>query len=114
MFFFCVQILKHPIFTLASDPVYLKECHPYTLFTQSSVCHTFMHSTVWKKLKSGLQYRGSASHRAQCPHTEFGRGVYNLWISDVREVDGGVYSCTVDGEGLTVVTLRIMKGMKTF
>lgn len=65
--------------------------------------------TVWKKLKSGLQYRGLPTHRAQCPHTQFERGDYSLWINDVREEDGGVYSCAVDGEGSTVVTLRIMK-----
>lgn len=64
-------------------------------------------------MKSGLQYRGLLTHRAQCPHTQFERGDYSLWISDVREEDGGVYSCAVDGEGATVVTLRIMKGMKT-
>lgn len=68
---------------------------------------------MWKKLKSGLQYRGLPTHRAQCPHTQFERGDYSLWINDVREEDGGVYSCAVDGEGSTVVTLRIMKGMKT-
>lgn len=65
-------------------------------------------------MKSGLQFWGSSIHRAQCPHTQFGRGDYSLWISDVTEDDGGVYSCAVDGKGLTVVTLRIMKGMNTF
>lgn len=77
----------------------------------------FTRSTVWRKLKSGLQYWGSAwqpreTQRVQCRHTQFGRGDYSLRISDVREEDGGDYSCTVDRRRFKI-TLRIMKGTKT-
>lgn len=70
-------------------------------------------------MKSGLQFWGSdgkprETHRAQCPHTQFAQGNYSLWISDVGVEDGGLYSCTVEGEGSTVVMLRIIEGMKTF
>lgn len=76
-------------------------------------------STVWKKIRSGLQFWGSAgnpreTHRAQCPHTQFVRGNYSLLISDVRAEDGGLYSCTVEGEGSTVVMLRTIEGMRMF
>lgn len=72
---------------------------------------------MWKKIKSGLQFWGSdrklrETHRAQCPHTQFVRGNYSLWISDVRADDGGEYICTVEGEESTVVMLRVIKGTK--
>lgn len=109
---FCVQILENlPQFSWIR--ITKTHCSPnYGLFT-------FICSTVWKKRKSGLQFWGSAgklreTHRAHCPHTQFVSGNYSLWINDVRTEDGGVYSCMVEGEGSTVVMLRIIEGMKTF
>lgn len=84
------------------------------------VCDTSIHSTVWRKQKSGLQYWGSSwsqkgTQRAQCPHSQFERGDYSLQINNVREEDGGTYSCRVEhGDHVTetIVTLRVIKGEK--
>uniref|UniRef100_A0A667X4L4 Ig-like domain-containing protein n=1 Tax=Myripristis murdjan TaxID=586833 RepID=A0A667X4L4_9TELE len=73
--------------------------------------------TVWRKQKSGLQYWGSTwsqdgTPRAQCPYSEFGRGDYSLHITNVREEDGGNYTCRVlDGGNVDEqkVTLRVVK-----
>ncbi|XP_039973495.1 hemicentin-2-like isoform X2 [Xiphias gladius] len=72
--------------------------------------------TIWRKQKSGLQYWGSSwsqkgIQRVQCPNSLFERGDYSLHINNVREEDGGVYSCSVEN-GVqvveNVVMLRIM------
>lgn len=73
--------------------------------------------TVWRKEKSGLQYRGSSwslkgIHHVQCPHSQFDKGDFSLQINNVSEEDGGVYSCRVEhGDQVTenVVTLRIIE-----
>ncbi|XP_034553173.1 uncharacterized protein LOC117822504 [Notolabrus celidotus] len=73
--------------------------------------------TVWRKQQSGLQYWGSSwnqrgAHRVQCPHYQFERGDYSLQINNVREEDGGIYSCRIQhGNEVTenVVRLRIIK-----
>ncbi|XP_044064948.1 lymphocyte activation gene 3 protein-like [Siniperca chuatsi] len=73
--------------------------------------------TVWRKEKSGLQYRGSSwsqkgIQRAQCPHSQFETGDYSLQINNVNEEDGGMYSCRVEhGDQFTKneVMLRIIK-----
>lgn len=63
--------------------------------------------TVWRKQKSGLQLWGSSwtstgdqkgIHRARCPHSLFERGDFSLEINDLREEDGGLYSCQVETE----------------
>ncbi|XP_071324675.1 lymphocyte activation gene 3 protein-like [Trachinotus anak] len=73
--------------------------------------------TVWRRQRSGLLYRGSSwsgkgTQRVHCPHTQFEGGDYSLQINNVREDDGGVYTCSLDFEGQVVtkvVTLRIIK-----
>ncbi|KAE8288958.1 hypothetical protein D5F01_LYC12836 [Larimichthys crocea] len=73
--------------------------------------------TVWRKQKSGLQHWGSSWYpkglqRARCPHSQFERGDCSLEINNVREEDGGVYSCKVEsGHKVTenVISLRIIK-----
>ncbi|KAK5861782.1 hypothetical protein PBY51_017232 [Eleginops maclovinus] len=73
--------------------------------------------TVWRKDRSGLQYWGSnwtskGVRRVQCPHSRFERNDFSLQINNVREEDGGQYSCRVtDGHMLTerLVMLRIIK-----
>ncbi|XP_047188169.1 lymphocyte activation gene 3 protein [Scophthalmus maximus] len=71
--------------------------------------------TVWRKQKSGLQFWGSSwsqkgIQRVHCPHSQFERGDYSLQINSVREEDGGVYSCTVEGQGDEyMVMLRIIR-----
>lgn len=77
------------------------------------------HSTVWRKQKSGLEYWGyawsSKTQRVRCPHTMFESGDFSLQIDNVKEEDGGVYSCRVE-RGVQViektVTLRITRGKK--
>ncbi|KAM3873243.1 cell adhesion molecule CEACAM2 [Diretmus argenteus] len=75
-------------------------------------------STVWRKQKNGLQYRGydwaqrGAQHIGGL-HSEFGTGDYSLHISKVRVEDGGVYTCSVKDSdrhrlSLKVVTLRVI------
>ncbi|XP_068426588.1 lymphocyte activation gene 3 protein-like [Clinocottus analis] len=72
--------------------------------------------TVWRKQRSGLQFWGSiwspkvTQRRIKCPHSKFEKGDFSLHINNVREEDGGVYSCRVehgDRVILKVVTLRI-------
>lgn len=73
-------------------------------------------STVWRKQKSGLEYWGyawsSKTQRVRCPHTMFESGDFSLQIDNVKEEDGGVYSCRVE-RGVQViektVTLRITR-----
>ncbi|KAM7383294.1 hypothetical protein PAMP_002960 [Pampus punctatissimus] len=69
--------------------------------------------TVWRRQRSGLQYRGSKwSQRVQCPHSYFEKGDYSLQINSVREEDGGVYSCLVQHKDQSVenmVMLRVIK-----
>ncbi|XP_070692034.1 lymphocyte activation gene 3 protein-like [Pempheris klunzingeri] len=72
--------------------------------------------TVWRKQKSGLQYWGSSwlqgNQRVRCPHSQYESGDYSLQINNVREDDGGSYSCRVehrDQVSETVVILRIIK-----
>lgn len=77
------------------------------------------HSTVWRKQKSGLEYWGyawsSKTQRVRCPHTMFESGDFSLQIDNVKEEDGGVYTCRVE-RGVQViekiVTLRITRGKK--
>uniref|UniRef100_A0A3P8SW07 Ig-like domain-containing protein n=1 Tax=Amphiprion percula TaxID=161767 RepID=A0A3P8SW07_AMPPE len=72
--------------------------------------------TVWRKQRSGLQYRGSSwaqkgTQRVQCPHQQFERGDFSLQIDAVTKEDGGTYTCMVDvGRWVTqsVVTLRVL------
>ncbi|XP_067457287.1 lymphocyte activation gene 3 protein-like [Thunnus thynnus] len=69
--------------------------------------------TVWRRQKSGLHYWGAIwSHRVRCPHSQFERGDYSLQINNVREADGGVYTCQVqhrDHLFENVVMLRVIK-----
>ena len=76
-----------------------------------------VHSTVWRKDKTGLQYRGSqwSTHRVQCPHSQFDRGDFSLQIDNVKKEDGGLYFCRVELEGKVTentVMLRIIEGKK--
>ncbi|CAK6966220.1 lymphocyte activation gene 3 protein-like [Scomber scombrus] len=73
--------------------------------------------TVWRKLKSGLQYWGSSwtqkgVQRVRCPHSQFERNDFSLQINSVTEEDGGVYSCLVqhkDNSVENVVILRVIR-----
>ncbi|CAL8247371.1 unnamed protein product [Lota lota] len=74
--------------------------------------------TVWRKDRSGLEYYGIAwtqrgiHHRVRCPHTGFSMGNYSLYMTNVTEKDGGLYSCRAEGNGRLVhkwVTLRVIK-----
>ncbi|XP_029359900.1 lymphocyte activation gene 3 protein [Echeneis naucrates] len=61
--------------------------------------------TVWRMQRSGLVYvesRESESKRVQCPHPQYERGDYNLHIDNVRNEDGGVYTCILDFEHQTI------------
>lgn len=90
------------------------------LFADDTGLFVTVHSTVWRKQKSGLQHWGSSWYpkglqRARCPHSQFERGDCSLEINNVREEDGGVYSCKVEsGHKVTenVISLRIIKGNK--
>uniref|UniRef100_A0A3Q3KRU0 Ig-like domain-containing protein n=1 Tax=Monopterus albus TaxID=43700 RepID=A0A3Q3KRU0_MONAL len=94
-------------------------CKSNTLFPTPStiVWSKDNEGTVWRKQKSGLQYWGSnwvkkGIQRVQCPHYQFERGDYSLQINDLKENDGGVYSCRVTLGNIVsenVVRLRIIK-----
>ena len=81
------------------------------------VCDTSLHSTVWRKEKNGLQYRGASwTQRAKCPHSQFERGDFSLQLNDVTEQDGGIYTCKVVGEHRVAesrIMLIIIKGKET-
>ncbi|KAG5271372.1 hypothetical protein AALO_G00178960 [Alosa alosa] len=71
-------------------------------------------STVCRREKSGLVYRGSVlGHRSHCLGSQFGD--YSLYIDAVREEDAGQHVCSVQGHGLGrgtttwKVMLRVMK-----
>ncbi|CAL8290149.1 unnamed protein product [Merluccius merluccius] len=52
--------------------------------------------------------------RMWSPHTGFSTGDYSLYMTNVTEKDGGLYTCRAEGEGLLVhkrVTLRVIKGI---
>ncbi|KAG7475742.1 lymphocyte activation protein 3 protein [Solea senegalensis] len=70
--------------------------------------------TVWRKLKSGLQYWGSSwtqkgIQRVQCPHPQFVRGDYSLLINNVQWDDGGLYSCSVEAGGWVAENLVMLR-----
>ncbi|KAL6109297.1 lag3 [Pungitius sinensis] len=73
--------------------------------------------TVWRKEKSGLEFWGSdwfskGNQRVRWPHNQLESGDFSLQINNVREEDGGVYSCRVEHGVLVIektVTLRITK-----
>ncbi|KAG9344942.1 hypothetical protein JZ751_009482 [Albula glossodonta] len=51
-------------------------------------------NTVWRIEQSGLEFRGvGPAQRSRCPHSEFGKGDFNLHIEGVRPEDGGEYIC---------------------
>lgn len=80
----------------------------------------FLHSTVWRKQSSGLQYLGSSwfqkgSSRVRCPHSDFVKGKYSLEINDVNVEDGGLYKCKVEFKGRVIekeIMLRVLQGKK--
>ncbi|XP_061092286.1 hemicentin-1-like [Conger conger] len=52
-------------------------------------------NTVWRRERSGMEFQGvEVAPRARCPHSDFGKGVFNLHIERVRVEDGGEYTCT--------------------
>ncbi|XP_053182428.1 lymphocyte activation gene 3 protein-like [Scomber japonicus] len=81
---------------------------PAILWTQANK------GTVWRKLKSGLQYWGSSwaqngVQRVQCPHSQFERDDFSLQINRVTEEDGGLYSCLVQHKGNSVENVVILR-----
>ncbi|KAI1885795.1 hypothetical protein AGOR_G00207470 [Albula goreensis] len=57
-------------------------------------------NTVWRIEQSGLEFRGvGPAQRSRCPHSEFGKGDFNLHIEGVRPEDGGEYICRVSRGG---------------
>uniref|UniRef100_A0A3B4UBS9 Lymphocyte activating 3 n=1 Tax=Seriola dumerili TaxID=41447 RepID=A0A3B4UBS9_SERDU len=70
--------------------------------------------TVWRKQKNGLQYRGSSwlekgIKRVDCPHSQFERRDYSLQIKNVREDDGGLYSCSIEFEDQIVKNIVMLR-----
>ncbi|XP_066539525.1 T-cell surface glycoprotein CD4-like [Hoplias malabaricus] len=67
--------------------------------------------TVWRRDRSGLEFRsvGKVPH-AHCPKPNFREGDYSLQIEAVREEDGGMYYCVVEGNIVDIkVMLRVIK-----
>ncbi|XP_039885968.1 lymphocyte activation gene 3 protein-like [Simochromis diagramma] len=69
--------------------------------------------TIWRKERSGLEYRGSRwSQRVQCPHLQLDSGTFSIQINNVTEDDVGLYSCKVDLKNQVIekqVMLRLIK-----
>ncbi|KAM8871158.1 lymphocyte activation gene 3 protein [Spinachia spinachia] len=92
-------------------------CGPLSTRMPAIVWRKADKGTVWRKEKSGLEYRGwdwfsKVNQRVRCPHSQFERGDFSLQIKNVREEDGGVYFCRVEHEVQAIekaVTLRITK-----
>ncbi|XP_056143061.1 lymphocyte activation gene 3 protein-like [Lampris incognitus] len=90
---------------------------PSTAFAEKISWSKASRGKVWEKQKSGLEYWGhgwarQGPRRVYCPHSGFGAGQCSLHIEDVKESDGGTYTCRVtDGDQLicNVVTLRVVK-----
>lgn len=76
----------------------------------------FIYSTIWRKERSGLEYRGSRwSQRVQCPHLQLDSGTFSIQINNVTEDVVGLYSCKVDLRNQVIekqVMLRLIKGKK--
>ncbi|XP_074539379.1 lymphocyte activation gene 3 protein [Halichoeres trimaculatus] len=92
------------------------KCNPSSTFPRAIVWSKDNQGTVWRKQKSGLQYWGSSwtqggVPRVRCPHFNFERGDYSLQITNVREEDGGIYSCRIENANqvTNMVRLRIIK-----
>uniref|UniRef100_A0A3Q1HCB5 Lymphocyte activation gene 3 protein-like n=1 Tax=Acanthochromis polyacanthus TaxID=80966 RepID=A0A3Q1HCB5_9TELE len=92
-------------------------CKCSSLSSDSAIIWSKEHrGTVWRKQRSGLQYRGSSwsqkgVQRIQCPHHQFERGDFSLQMDAVTKEDGGTYTCMVNaGRWVTqsVVTLRVL------
>ncbi|XP_017270908.1 lymphocyte activation gene 3 protein [Kryptolebias marmoratus] len=88
-------------------------CHPAAITWSKDKT-----GTIWRKQSSGLQFWGSnwlekGNQRVRCPHSKFAQGDYSLQINNVKEEDGGLYSCTVQiGDHFTdkhFVMLRIIQ-----
>lgn len=75
-----------------------------------------MYSTIWRKERNGLEYRGSRwSQRVQCPHPQLESGTFSIQINSVTEDDVGLYSCKVYLRKQVIekqVMLRLIKGKK--
>ncbi|XP_054477608.1 uncharacterized protein LOC129109540 [Anoplopoma fimbria] len=85
---------------------------PLYAFTPSIIWSKANKGTVWRKQRSGLQYWGASwspkvTQRVKCPHSQFEKGDFSLQINNVKEEDGGVYSCRV-GQGDQGVEKMVM------
>lgn len=93
------------------------KCSPSFAFPRAIIWSKANQGTVWRKQKSGLQYWGSSwtqegVQRVRCPHFNFERGDYSLQITNVKEKDGGIYSCRIEHANQVTqneVRLRIIK-----
>ncbi|KAI4877345.1 hypothetical protein NFI96_017323, partial [Prochilodus magdalenae] len=67
--------------------------------------------TVWRRDRSGLEFRPvGRGLNVHCPQPNFGKGDYSLHIENVREEDGGMYYCVVQGNSVDIkVMLRVVK-----
>lgn len=80
------------------------------LITHFLSCSFSEERTVWRRDKSGLEFKpvGQAP-QAHCPYSNFRSTDYSLHIKGTREEDAGLYRCEVEGQRSKTVMLHVVR-----
>lgn len=108
-------LIHQCFFILYINNIYILHLiYTYTVNANLSFLHSGEPRTVWRRDKSGLEFRpvGKDTSQVHCPAPNFGKGDFSLHIEGVKEEDGGLYLCILEHSQTVFknVMLRVVKG----